>query len=70
MKNILGQAVLEYLIVFAFLSFIGVSMVKGVGDVAAQSMGSLNYVLSQHLTVGVCERLCYYNGYINRLESR
>ena len=61
-----GQALIEYLILFSFMTFIGIGLVKGVGKVLTSSIGTIGYELSEQLTVGVCEKLCFYNSYENQ----
>ena len=61
-----GQAVIEYILVFAFMSFIVINLVNLFAGYVGSSMGGLAYALTQQLTVGVCEQLCYLNSFGNR----
>lgn len=60
-----GQALLEYLLVFCFMAFFGVNLVKGITNSFYKSVGFIGYEISQQLTIGVCEKLCFYKGYDN-----
>jgi len=61
-----GQALIEYLILFAFMSLIAINMVKGMGGMMTSSVKSIGYQLTQQLTIGVCESECWYSDYANR----
>ncbi len=61
-----GQAVVEYLLLFAFISLIGISLVKGFTETMGKTAGGLSYILSQQLTSGVCAEACFYIGYVNQ----
>ena len=63
--SIRGQALIEYLLIFAFMTFITINMVKGLGKTMLSSVGYIGFELTQQLTIGVCERGCFYNGYRN-----
>ncbi|MBY0415777.1 MAG: hypothetical protein K2Q18_16505 [Bdellovibrionales bacterium] len=65
-KNHSGQALIEYLLLFSFMTFISINMVKGLGKVMMNSVGNLGYELSEQFTVGVCKQLCFYTGYKNQ----
>jgi sorbitol-specific phosphotransferase system component IIBC len=68
-KNNLGQAVVEYMIVFAFITLIGINLIRGLGGFMGNSMGSLAYHLSQQLTIGVCASNCFGNPYKNKSKE-
>ena len=61
-----GQALIEYLLIFSFMTFIGINMVRGLGRTMTTSVGVLGYELTEQFTVGVCKEMCFYNGYINQ----
>ncbi len=61
-----GQALIEYLLIFSFMTFIGINMVRGLGKTMTTSVGVLGYELTEQFTVGVCKEMCFYNGYINQ----
>jgi hypothetical protein len=63
--SIRGQALIEYLLIFSFMTFVTINMVKGLGKTMLSSVGYIGFELTQQLTVGVCERRCFYNGYRN-----
>lgn len=61
-----GQALIEYLLIFSFMTFIGINMVRGLGKTMTTSVGVLGYELTEQFTIGVCKEMCFYNGYINQ----
>jgi hypothetical protein len=61
-----GQALIEYLLLFSFMTFISISMVKGLGKTMLSSVGIMGYELTEQFTVGVCEHLCFFTGYENQ----
>ena len=63
-----GQALVEYIMIFGIMSFIGMKIIGGLGNVMDDSIGSLNYALTQQLSTGVCSRGCFFSGYINGVK--
>lgn len=63
-----GQALIEYLLIFCFMTFISISMVKGLSKTMFASVGAIGYELTEQLTVGVCKELCFFKGYVNQEE--
>lgn len=63
-----GQAVLEYLIVFSFISLIGIKLVQSFHGFMANTVGGLGHVLTVKLTSGVCLQNCFYAGYKNGIQ--
>lgn len=61
-----GQALIEYLLLFSFMTFIGIGLVRGAGKVLTSSIGTIGYELTEQLTVGVCAKLCFYNSFENQ----
>ncbi|MCY4643114.1 MAG: hypothetical protein OXB88_00690 [Bacteriovoracales bacterium] len=61
----LGQALIEYLFILSLVVILGGRMIKAFTRYAAEGMGTLNSVLSSHLTVGVCKEECFPDNYIN-----
>ena len=61
-----GQALIEYLLIFSFMTFVSISMVKGLGKTMFSSVGILGYELTEQFTVGVCKNLCFFTGYENQ----
>lgn len=60
-----GQALIEYLLVFSFMTFVGINMVKGLGKTLTTSVGIIGYELSEQFTVGVCKTHCFFRSYEN-----
>ena len=58
-----GQALVEYIMIFGIMAFIGMKIIGGLGEVIDDSIGSLNYALTQQLSTGVCSRGCFFSGY-------
>ena len=63
-----GQATVEYLLIFAFVALIAVALIKAVGLAVGNGMGLLGTGLSEHLSVGVCEEWCYFDGFANKIR--
>jgi hypothetical protein len=61
-----GQALIEYLLIFSFMTFISIGLVKGLGKTLFKSVGYIGYELTEQFTVGVCKNACFFNGYINQ----
>ena len=61
-----GQALIEYLFIFSFMTFVTMNMVKGLGTTLFKSVGYIGYELTEQLTVGVCKNECFYSGYSNQ----
>ena len=60
-----GQALVEYLLILAFITTISLNLIKGFSDFMKTSVGSLGHELSVNLSSGVCPRMCFYSGYRN-----
>jgi hypothetical protein len=63
--SVSGQALIEYLLLFSFMTFISISLVKGLGKTMMSSVGNIGFELTEQFTVGVCKKLCFYTGYQN-----
>jgi hypothetical protein len=61
-----GQALIEYLFIFSFMTFVTITMVKGLGKTLFKSVGYLGFELTEQFSVGVCKSECFYNGYKNQ----
>lgn len=61
-----GQALIEYLLIFSFMTFIAINMVKGLGKTLYSSVGHIGYELTEQFTVGVCKKECFFSGYKNQ----
>ncbi len=60
-KRILGQALVEYLLVMVFMILILFNFTKGLNSILGQSMGSLRVILSDELSTGICPNsLCIH----------
>lgn len=68
-KKQLGQAMIEYLIIFSFLALVSIQMVQGVAGFVQGTIGNLAYYLTQQLSVGVCEKECYFSEYSNKAAN-
>lgn len=67
-KNYDGQAVVEYIVIFAFMSLIGLSLVRGITTIFGTTLGTLGYALTNELTIGVCPSECFDHSYNNRID--
>jgi hypothetical protein len=61
----LGQAVVEYLVVFGFISIFAMLLMKNFSGYMSTTFGNMAFVLQQHLSVGVCKDICWQEGYGN-----
>lgn len=61
-----GQALIEYLFIFSFMTFITITMVRGLGKTLFKSVGYLGYELTEQFSVGVCKSDCFFDGYANQ----
>jgi Flp pilus assembly pilin Flp len=69
MRKDSGQATVEYILIFAFMSLISIGMVKSIGTGLSESVKSLGWVLTQELSTGVCPKQCFYSGYKNGITD-
>jgi hypothetical protein len=60
-----GQAIVEYIFLFAMMSFIGMNLARGLSSLMNDNIGGIGYVLTNKLSSGVCESLCFFSGYKN-----
>lgn len=60
-----GQALIEYLFILALVMAIGGRFVNAFSRYVGNGTGTLNSVLSSHLSVGVCRDECFPDNYIN-----
>jgi hypothetical protein len=61
-----GQAMIEYLLIFGMMSLIAIKMTEGFGSMIDETVGGLGVALTNALTTGVCERNCFFTGYLNQ----
>ena len=66
-RNSYGQATIEYLVIFAFLGIISVTMMKSLATYIGDVSGGISFELTQELSSGVCESLCWTRAYKNRM---
>lgn len=64
-----GQATLEYLMIFSVMVLLGIGLVKVSQTTFGGTVGLLGQELSDYLSVGVCPRLCFSDGYANKPEE-
>ena len=60
-----GQALIEYLLIFSFMTFISISMIKGLSKTLFSSVGYIGYEITEQFTIGVCKSECFFTGYMN-----
>ena len=65
-KSILGQAVVEYLVLFGFMSVFGLKLISTLNIAVNDTVTSFAFALTQQLSVGVCEDSCFFNGFENK----
>ena len=65
-KDSKGQALVEYILIFSLFALISLGLIKAFNTMMDNSFTSFAYILSQHLSVGVCETNCFFNGYSNQ----
>ena len=65
-KNESGQAFVEYILIFSLFTLISLGLIKAFNTMMDNIFTSFSYILSQHLSVGVCEANCFFNGYVNQ----
>lgn len=61
-----GQALIEYILIFSFIALVSVGFVKSLNSLMNKSVGSLAYEVTEQLTVGVCKKNCFFNGFLNQ----
>ena len=63
-----GQALIEYVLVMAFVLFLATRLVGNFTDFMRDSAGNLGHVLSVNLTVGVCPQQGFFDTYKNGFQ--
>ncbi len=61
-----GQALIEYLLIFSFMTMLTIGMVKGLGKTMLKSVGYIGFEMTEQFSVGVCAKACFYSGYENQ----
>ena len=69
LKKHSGQALIEYLLIVAFLVLFTSKLASNFTDFMRGSIGNLGHVMTLNLTVGVCERDCFFGGYKNGFKK-
>ena len=64
-SNQKGQATIEYVLTLVIILMLGIKLADGFRNFVGESMGNLAHVLSGHLSSGICEQNCFFNGYKN-----
>ena len=64
-NNKLGQALVEYMLIFSLFALIALGMTNAFNNLMGKFTTTFSVVLSQHLMVGVCEKNCFFDGYGN-----
>jgi len=68
-RNNTGQALIEYLFIFALFAVIALGIAKGVGSFSVGAFQSFAYVLTQELSTGHCNKAgCWHSTYENGVE--
>tara|TARA_R110002049_G_scaffold49511_5_gene141611 strand:+ start:1226 stop:1456 length:231 start_codon:yes stop_codon:yes gene_type:complete len=57
-KNQKGQAVIEYVMILAFMMLILVSFINTFSEAIGRRVQGLNFTLTQFLTTGSCPSVC------------
>ena len=60
-----GQAIVEYVLLVAFLLILTSKLVAGFTDFMRGSVGTLGHTMSLNLSTGVCPNDCYFKSYEN-----
>ena len=60
-----GQALVEYMLLAAMSIILTIKIVNTFSGFFRDSLGNLGHVLTINLTVGACERDCFFGGFKN-----
>ncbi|OIQ18544.1 MAG: hypothetical protein BM556_09830 [Bacteriovorax sp. MedPE-SWde] len=64
-----GQALIEYLFIFALFSSLALGVAKGVGTYSNDVFKSFAFMLTQELSTGYCNSNgCWHNAYENGVK--
>ena len=61
-----GQAMVEYLLIFSVMAMISINLLKSFSGYFDSSIGVIGQAFNQQLSVGVCERNCFFKGFTNQ----
>ena len=64
-----GQATVEYIFILAFVLILGFKITNLFASFFRDSMGGVGHVLSTNVTVGVCPKDCFFEGYVNGFQG-
>jgi len=64
-KKQAGQALIEYITIFAFMGLFAVNMVRVFSEILDDTAQGLAFNLTQQLSIGVCQTFCFHSGYKN-----
>tara|TARA_B100000925_G_scaffold80902_1_gene57397 strand:+ start:537 stop:761 length:225 start_codon:yes stop_codon:yes gene_type:complete len=64
-KSNSGQALVEYMLIFSLFALIAFGLTNSFNNLMGNFTTSFSVILSQHLSIGVCETECFFNGYGN-----
>lgn len=65
----MGQALIEYILIFGFMIFLSVNFVKSLNTTMSKSVGSLAYELTEQLSVGACKKNCFVGSSFLNMEK-
>ena len=69
----MGQALIEYLAIFAFIGLFSVNLATNFNELMNESVRKIAFALTQQLSIGICgggsqqdSATCFFGGYKNR----
>jgi len=65
LRNNRGQATIEYVLILSLLILVVANMGRLIEKAVKSTAGSLTYTISEHLTIGVCDKNCVIKAYKN-----
>jgi hypothetical protein len=69
-KKNFGQATIEYLLLFAFIAFVAMYLVKGLNAMFGRTVASLAVEMTEQLSTGVCANRCFYEEYKDNFKHQ
>jgi hypothetical protein len=67
-KGQVGQATIEYLMMILIVVTISIQVIKLFSGWAGSTFSSLSMTLTQNLTVGTCQKNCFFRNYANGVK--
>ncbi len=61
-----GQALFEYIMIFAFMALFGVTLMKFMSKALDGTTRGVAFFLTQELNIGICKSSCFMQGYGNK----